>query len=134
MGGIYGKIATGAYSIIISGGSGADYDDRDLGDVVWYTGSGDTLKGDQPLTNMNKSLILSHNRQNPVRVIRTSHSQSEFAPSQGLRYDGLYKVEWYGKVPGRDGHKVWKFKMVRMLDQDPIKRNIPTAHELATLN
>jgi hypothetical protein len=133
MGGIYGKIGEGAYSIILSGG-GSDYHDRDLGDVIWYTGSGETRGADQPLTNANKSLVVSRSRQNAVRVIRTSRAGSQFAPSQGLRYDGLYQVRSYGLEDGAEGFKVWKFQMVRMENQDPIRRDIPTRAELSTLH
>ena len=130
MGGIAGKRDTGAYSIIISGGSG--YEDRDLGDVVWYTGSGER-GADQILGSGNQALVTSFNTGLPVRVIRGSRSESDFAPSQGLRYDGLYKVIWYGQMFGRDGHKVWKYKLERLTNQDPIRRDVPTRAELRTL-
>ena len=130
MGGIAGKRNAGAYSIIISGGSG--YEDRDLGDVVWYTGSGERGT-DQILGTGNQALVTSFNTGLPVRVIRGSRSESDFAPSQGLRYDGLYKVTWYGQMFGRGGHQVWKYKLERLMNQDPIRRDIPTRTELKTL-
>lgn len=130
MGGIAGKRNVGAYSIVISDGG---YDDKDLGDIVWYTGSGDSKEGDQPMTNANHALATSFSRGLPVRVIRTSKLDSKFAPSKGLRYDGLYKVAWYGQVEGPHGYKVWKYKMVRLPDQDPIRREVPTRVELRTL-
>jgi hypothetical protein len=133
MGGIAGKAMTGAYSIVISGGGGGDYDDRDMGNVVWYTGSGDSKEGDQPLTNANQSLITSFNRKLPVRVIRTSRLKSDYAPTKGMRYDGLYEVAWYGQVEGPYGYRIWRFKMVRLPDQDPIRREVPTRVELRTL-
>ena len=133
MGGIAGKKEKGAYSIVISGGGDGDYDDRDLGDVVWYSGSGDSRKEDQPLTNANQALIRSFSTQLPVRVIRSARAHSDFAPSDGFRYDGLYKVAWYGQVNGPHGHQIWRFKMVRLPDQPPIRREVPTWAELRTL-
>ena len=92
MGGIAGKRDAGAYSIIVSGGSG--YEDCDLGDVVWYTGSGER-GADQILGTGNQALVTSFNTGLPVRVIRGSRSKSHFAPSWGLRYDGLYvRSQW----------------------------------------
>ena len=130
MGGIAGKRGAGAYSIIISGGS--DYEDRDLGDIVWYTGSGER-GADQILGTGNQALVTSFNKGLPVRVIRGSRSESDFAPSHGLRYDGLYKVIWYGQLFGRDGHKVWKYKLERLMNQDHIRRDVPTPADLRTL-
>src|SRR5262245_19714797 len=119
-----------AYSIIISGGG---YDDKDLGDLVWYSGSGDYSKGDQPMTNANRALATSFSRGLPVRVIRSSKSHSQFAPSKGLRYDGLYKITWYGTLEAPNGHKVWKYKLARLENQDRIKREVPTRAELRSM-
>ena len=128
-GGIYGKQDIGAYSIVVSSD---DHDDRDLGDTVWYTGSG-AQNSDQPLTSNNLALIASFNRHLPVRVIRSSKSHSMYAPSSGLRYDGLYRISWYGQTPGPSGFQVWKFKLERQLNQDPIRRQVPTSEDLNTL-
>ena len=130
-GGIYGKREKGAYSIIISGGTG--YDDLDMGDVVWYTGSGS--KGeDQTLGIGNQALITSFNTKLPVRVLRTSKSSSKFAPSQGLRYDGIYIVTDHKAVAGRDGHRVFKYKLERCPNQKEIQMNVPGRAELNTLH
>ena len=132
MGGIAGNKEHGCYSIVVS--SGAEYGDRDLGDILWYTGSGGVGNdGIQPLTNATQSLITSHARNLPIRVIRTSKSNSEFAPSKGYRYDGLYNVISYGLMGSAGGTQRWKFKLRRRDDQPPIRREVPTRTELATL-
>jgi len=131
MGGIYGKKDKGAYSIIISGGSG--YDDYDMGDVIWYTGSGG--KGeDQVLGIGNQALITSFNTKLPVRVLRGSKSSSKFAPSQGLRYDGIYIVTDHKAVIGKDGYRVFRYKLERCPNQMEIQLKIPGRAELNTLH
>lgn len=120
-GGIAGTQESGATSVVISGGD--DYDDNDCGDTIWYCGSGHR-NGDQPLTNGTKSLIKSWKVQLPIRLIRSFKCRSWYAPHEGYRYDGLYKVAWYGKVFGSEGCRVWKFKLERLPDQDRIKLDI----------
>lgn len=132
MGGIAGSKESGCYSIIISGGG--DYADRDLGDVVWYTGSGEVGRdGVQPLTNATQALITSRTKHLPVRVIRTSKSEGPYRPSSGLRYDGLYEIKWHGLVTGAGGTRRWRFRLERRKDQPPIRREVPTQVELNTL-
>ncbi|KAH8120366.1 PUA-like domain-containing protein [Phellopilus nigrolimitatus] len=97
----------GAYSVALSGGYD---DDVDMGYGFTYTGSGGRdLKGtkekpknlrtapqssDQTFeNNFNKSLKLSSESKQPIRVIRGFKLQSVFAPAEGYRYDGLYTVE-----------------------------------------
>jgi len=130
MGGIYGKRDKGAYSIVVAGGSG--YDDRDLGDVLWYSGSG-RPGADQTLTHVNRAMLRSIETKKPVRVLRRSRSDSRFAPSAGLRYDGLYKVTASRLDRGRDGFQVYRFKLERLPNQADIRREVPTAEELRTL-
>jgi hypothetical protein len=132
MGGISGRKDDGAYSVVISGGGSNTYEDRDLGDTVWYTGSGGH-GADQPVTNVNQALMTSCNTRRPVRVIRTAKADSDFAPSSGLRYDGLYDVVHYEQRPNRDGNLVWKFKLQRRSHQDSIRRDVPTEVDLRTM-
>lgn len=132
MGGIAGTKGRGCNSVIISGGG--DYGDRDLGDTVWYTGSGEPGRdGVQPLTNATQSLITSLTRRLPVRVIRTAKCEGPYRPSSGLRYDGLYDVKWHGLVGAANGTRRWRFKLQRRADQPPIRREVPTRAELDTL-
>src|SRR5277367_3591499 len=120
MGGIAGKANLGAYSVIISGGGG--YEDRDLGHTVSYTGSGKPGE-DQSLSIGNQALINSSHTRYPVRVIRAWKAASRFAPSRGLRYDGLYQVAGYDYIANQRGHMVYKFRLVRSGNQEDIKRS-----------
>jgi hypothetical protein len=130
MGGIAGKANLGAYSVIISGGGG--YKDTDEGHTVWYTGSGKDGK-DQTLTTGNRALINSSHTKYPVRVLRASKAASKFAPSNGLRYDGLYEVAEYVYSANQQGNMVYKFRLVRRRNQEDIKLNIPTPADLRKL-
>jgi len=130
MGGIYGRRDKGAYSIVVAGGVG--YDDRDLGDVLWYSGAGRPGE-DQTLTTANRAMVRSIETKKPVRVLRRSRSDSQYAPSKGLRYDGLYKVTTSRLDRGRDGFQVYRFKLERLPNQPHIRRDVPTTAELRSL-
>src|SRR5271170_7223349 len=127
MGGIAGKANIGAYSVIISGGGG--YEDEDLGHTVHYTGSGRPGE-DQTLTTGNQALINSSHTKYPIRVLRASKATSRFAPSSGLRYDGLYEVAEYDYIANQQGHMVYKFRLVRRRNQEDIKLDVPTPADL----
>jgi len=122
-GGIAGTPEVGAYSVIISGGHG--YEDQDYGGTVWYSGSGDR-QGDQPLTNKNQALVRSVETRNPIRVIRCAKRSSQYAPSRGFRYDGLYDAVEYRQERGPSGFLIWRFKLVRLCDQEPIRLDVPS--------
>ncbi|XP_044755142.1 E3 ubiquitin-protein ligase UHRF1-like isoform X2 [Coccinella septempunctata] len=132
--GIHGKSSEGAYSIVVSGGY---EDDDDNGDEFEYTGAGGRdLTGnkrvngqtcDQKLTLSNKALALCCNAKfnedsgaeasdwragKPVRVVR-KHGKSKYAPSDGYRYDGIYKVVKYFSEKGKSGFMVWKYTLRR---------------------
>ncbi|KAG1866878.1 PUA-like domain-containing protein, partial [Suillus subluteus] len=101
--GIHGINTKGAFSIVVSG----QYkDDKDYGDTIIYTGSGTREQvRDQQWTDFgNEALRKSSETGNPVRVIRGHELDSEFAPWEGFRYDGLYicKRAWTEK--NRDGY------------------------------
>ncbi|KAJ7619061.1 PUA-like domain-containing protein, partial [Mycena polygramma] len=113
----------GAYSVALSGGYP---DDVDLGYAFTYTGSGGrNLKGtkanplnlrtapqssDQTFENSyNKALKISAETKKPVRVIRGYKVESPYAPYEGYRYDGLYRVEKAWQEQGMDGFLVCKF-------------------------
>ncbi|XP_070556428.1 uncharacterized protein [Ptychodera flava] len=129
--GIHGA-ENGAYSIALSGGY---EDDIDLGDSFTYTGEGGRdLKGtkanpknlrtaaqskDQVLARGNLALSRSVATGNPVRVIRGYKLNSPFAPEEGYRYDGLYKVEKFWFTIGLSGFGVYKFALVRLDNQPP---------------
>ncbi|RPD55004.1 hypothetical protein L226DRAFT_515388 [Lentinus tigrinus ALCF2SS1-7] len=130
--GIYGTADTGCYSVVLSGGY---EDDIDNGDTFIYTGCGgrDNNDGarprdgpqtcDQDFKNTrNASLKLSAVRHTPVRVVRGFKSTSNYAPTKGFRYDGLYEVDKAWLADGKSGHKVCKFRFRRLPGQRPIPR------------
>ncbi|ELT94360.1 hypothetical protein CAPTEDRAFT_57293, partial [Capitella teleta] len=124
----------GAYSIALSGG----YDDNiDLGECFTYTGEGGRdLKGtsakpknlrtapqskDQCASRGNAALVKSVETGFPVRVIRGYKLApfSTYAPEEGYRYDGLYKVEKWWYATGSSGFKVYKFALKRADEAPP---------------
>lgn len=142
--GIHGRDVEGAYSIVLSGGY---EDDVDNGNEFTYTGSGGRdLSGnkrtaeqscDQTLTRENKALARNcavnqikedgadagENWKNgkPVRVVRSYKMMKHFpkyAPSEGIRYDGIYKVVKYYPEKGLSGYRVWKY-LLRRDDPSP---------------
>ncbi|RHZ83652.1 hypothetical protein Glove_89g81 [Diversispora epigaea] len=120
----------GAISVALSGGY---EDDVDWGDAFTYTGSGGRdLKGtkkrpknlrtapqskNQALTGGNLALKVSCETGNPVRVIRGYKLNNEYAPKEGYRYDGLYKVEKWWEEIGLSGFRVFKYAFKRFPDQ-----------------
>lgn len=49
----------------------------------------------------------------PLRVVRSYKEKSPYAPPEGFRYDGLYKVVKYFPKTGKSGFKVWQFLLRR---------------------
>ncbi|KAG2220699.1 hypothetical protein INT45_012563 [Circinella minor] len=138
VGGIAGSSTTGAVSIVLSAGY---EDDTDHGDEFYYTGSGGRdlsnnkrVGGhatDQELTRFNLALAktcavkvndkkgaeaMDWKKSRPIRVCRTSalaKHHPQYAPKEGVRYDGLYKIVKYWPQKGKSGFKVWRFLMRR---------------------
>jgi E3 ubiquitin-protein ligase UHRF1 len=50
-------------------------------------------------------------RGKPIRVIRSCKlaKHSKFAPAEGIRYDGIYKVVKYWPHKGKAGFIVWRY-------------------------
>ncbi|XP_020629479.1 E3 ubiquitin-protein ligase UHRF1-like isoform X1 [Orbicella faveolata] len=140
--GIHGRDGDGAYSIVLAGGY---EDDLDYGDEFFYTGSGGRdLSGnkrtaeqscDQTLTKMNRALAkncavpfngkegaVANNWKEgkAVRVVRSSKlaKHSKYAPADGNRYDGIYKVVKYWPEKGKSGFIVWRY-LLRRDDETP---------------
>ena len=115
--GISGTEQSGADSIVVSGGY---EDDDDQGNVIVYTGQGgrDPSSGeqiaDQQLTRGNLALAVSCTNGLPVRVVRGAAHASVFAPSQGYRYDGLYRVDGYWHDRGQAGFRIWRFRLCKL--------------------
>ena len=135
--GIAGRANEGAYSIVLAGGY---EDDTDDGDQFTYTGSGGRdLSGnkrtaeqsfDQTLTKFNLSIARNcdcavdtknggegkvWNKGKPLRVLRSYKfgKHSKFAPEEGIRYDGIYKVVKYWPEKGQSGFIVWRYRLRR---------------------
>uniref|UniRef100_A0A4W3HNW3 RING-type E3 ubiquitin transferase n=1 Tax=Callorhinchus milii TaxID=7868 RepID=A0A4W3HNW3_CALMI len=142
VGGIHGRSNDGAYSLVLAGGF---EDEVDRGNEFTYTGSGGRdLSGnkrigeqsyDQALTNMNRALALNCDAPlndeigaeardwragKPVRVVRSSKGRkvSKYAPEEGNRYDGIYKVVKYWPEIGKSGFLVWRY-LLRRDDVEP---------------
>lgn len=143
VGGIHGRASDCAYSIVLSGGYEEDYDN---GDEFLYSGSGGRdLSGnkrtneqskDQELTRMNLALAKNCNAPvndkigasasesnwkegKAVRVVRNYKlgKFSKYAPKEGNRYDGIYKVVKYYPDTSTYGFLMWKYVLRR---DDPI--------------
>ncbi|XP_054280834.1 E3 ubiquitin-protein ligase UHRF1-like [Macrosteles quadrilineatus] len=130
--GIHGRENIGAFSVVLSGGY---EDDIDNGDEFLYTGSGGRdLTGnkrtnaqgfDQTLTRFNKAIAMNCNVPlsekggeakdwrggKPIRVLRNYKlaKHSKYAPEDGNRYDGIYKVVKYYPEKGKSGFNVWRY-------------------------
>lgn len=135
--GICGTEATGAESVVISGGYP---DDDDRGDVVIYTGAGGQDVGgrhvrNQTLARTNLALVTSLRLGLPVRVIRGAHRDVYDAPPTGYRYDGLYRVERYWAETGVDDFRVWRFHLERQRDTTfyTLRRSASSVRETPTL-
>lgn len=129
--GISGTEADGAFSIVVSG----QYkDDKDDGDKIVYTGSGGHKLGDrtreldhdQQWSDFgNQALRKSSETGKPVRVIRGHELDSEFAPWEGFRYDGLYICKRAWKEKDRDGYyDICRYIMERVPGQPPLRRRL----------
>ena len=115
--GISGSQAEGCDSIVVCTGY---EDDVDEWDVITYTGEGgrdhSTRKQvlDQELTRGNQALVLSYERDLPIRVSRGPMPGSSYAPERGYRYDGLYRVARWWTETGRSGHLIYRFRLERL--------------------
>eukprot|EP00095_Tigriopus_kingsejongensis_P006810 maker-scaffold2587_size14210-snap-gene-0.5 protein:Tk06810 transcript:maker-scaffold2587_size14210-snap-gene-0.5-mRNA-1 annotation:"e3 ubiquitin-protein ligase uhrf1 isoform x3" len=140
--GIAGRPNDGAYSIVLAGGY---EDDVDNGDEFYYTGAGGRdLSGnkrtaeqsfDQVLEKTNLAIAVScacpldtkvggearkWREGKPIRVVRSEKlkKHSKFAPVEGCRYDGIYRVVKYWPEKGRSGFIVWRY-LFRRDDDSP---------------
>jgi len=136
--GIAGTGKIGCPSLVLAGGY---EDDQDDGEEFTYTGSGGRdLSGnkrtaeqssDQKLERTNaaiaKNCKASFDFKNggdagdkwkdgkPIRVVRNYKGQkhSKYAPEEGNRYDGIYKVVKYWPEKGKSGFIVWRYQLRR---------------------
>ena len=120
--------------------SGGYADDRDEGDVIIYTGQGgrDPNTGlqidGQLLTRGNKQLAKHFNEGNPIRVSRGSQLGPPHGPAAGYRYDGLYRIDDFWHVQGRDGFLVYRFRLVKIHPNEKVVvSTAPTANSLPSV-
>ncbi|KAG8530138.1 uncharacterized protein KY384_005621 [Bacidia gigantensis] len=134
-GGIHGSANAGAYSIVVSGQySALDVDNET---TLYYSGSNsltNTNPSEPIITYATKSLRVSYSTQRPIRVIRASGSDSQYAPSKGLRYDGLYRVTNEATEKNDVGGAYLRFKLVRAPNQPDIDSTRPTMAERRVWN
>ncbi|MCU1529753.1 MAG: hypothetical protein JWP75_3516, partial [Frondihabitans sp.] len=115
--GITGTGATGAESIVVSGGY---EDDQDHGWEIVYTGHGGRDGSGRQTSDQtfeapgNAALQTSHLTGAPVRVVRGAHRSSAHAPQSGYRYDGLFRVVRVWRERGLSGHLICRFTMVAL--------------------
>ena len=118
--GISGSASEGADSIVLSGGY---EDDLDNGDEIVYTGHGgrdqETNKqiADQNFSRWNRALAYSSLNGLPVRVVRGAGHDLSYSPSTGYRYDGLYLVDDYWHETGRSGYRIWRYRLIKLVDR-----------------
>ncbi len=120
--GITGTGATGAESIVVSGGY---EDDRDNGWEILYTGHGGRDESGRQIADQNfeapgnAALLTSCLSGAPVRVVRGAHRGSAHAPQNGYRYDGLFRVERAWRERGLSNRLICRFTMV-VFDAGPV--------------
>jgi len=108
-------------SIVLSG----KYDDldRDEGETIYYSGSrshentNPNHPGDS--TTYTRALKRSMQTRKPVRVLRAASSKNPYAPSVGIRYDGLYEVVALSNPINPNGGMYERFKLVRQNGGQP---------------
>lgn len=124
--GIAGDPDEGAWSIVVNkGGYGGV--DKDEGNVITYSAPGayeTKAKTVDAEARRAKCLMKSLETKQPVRVLRGQTSWKG-APFSGYRYDGLYVVEEKGEGKNKKGGVYMWFKLVRILDQEPINKKVP---------
>ena len=118
--GLMRGIAPKGSSVVLSGGYP---DDKDDGNVIIYTGEGgrdpDTKRQikDQEFTGGNQCLADNHLRGIPVRVHRGSEYVEKMPFGFRYRYDGLYRVADCWSERGRDGFKICRFRLEKILSE-----------------
>ena len=104
----------------------------DLGDILYYSGSGSSANRDPVNPNLTrgvKALRHSMSAKRPIRVIRSSAGKGAFAPSCGYRYDGLYAIECEDLERNKLGGAYLRFKLSRASNPASIDLNRPTRQE-----
>ncbi|KAK0430690.1 PUA-like domain-containing protein [Armillaria borealis] len=129
--GVHGSLRRGicsykgsARSVVLS--DGYEEFNKDKGDRIRLCGEGGRSKDGtmqvkhQVYTHGNRALQKMMELDQPVRVIRGYRLHSKYAPNNGFRYDGLYKVTACYQKWDENGFKIILFKLERLPDQLPI--------------
>ena len=117
--GIHGLKAQGAFSIVVSGGGYANIDE---GDDLHYCGTANIKNTPSQGTNL---MLVAHQKHQPIRVIRSSKARSQYSPSTGLRYDGLYQIISYEIIDVETA--LHRFTLKRKSGQPPVHYEGPAA-------
>jgi len=131
--GISGNSRTGALSVIISGGANSKdptkgYEDVDNLNEVLYCGTrGERAPKDpsnpEPLpgipSDRTKLLLKAKELGTGIRLLRSSKAKSQYAPLEGIRYDGLYAVQDHEVLDFE--HAMYRFRLVRLPGQYPVR-------------
>ncbi|KZL74849.1 ydg sra domain-containing protein [Colletotrichum incanum] len=135
--GIYYHGEDGAFSVIVAGAyQGLDIDS---GDFILYSGSNahasDDMENILPSTDATKALAINWVTGEPVRVLRKAHKDSNWAPSHGYRYDGLYEVTSKEFAHNDKNGMFEHFRLERVFGQTPLDdlKNIPSAQQVRDL-
>jgi putative restriction endonuclease len=95
-----------------------------MGEVIIYTGEGrrDPNTGrqvaDQQFVGGNRALAENHLRGIPIRVHRGKAHAPDMPTGFRYRYDGLYRIASYWQETGRDGFKIWRFRIEKIEQSD----------------
>ena len=126
--GISGQKSHGAYSVVMSR---KGYANRDHGDIIEYCGT-PTEPGASHPSGGTSLLLESEKKGQVIRVLRSAALNNKYAPAQGIRYDGLYKIASH-EVLDASKH-MHRFIMNREPGQTPIRFEgegaRPSTHEL----
>lgn len=134
-GGIDGNGKEGSSSIVLNGGY---VDDEDLGDIIIYTGhGGNDASTKRQVSNQswdapgNKGLLISEMHGIPVRVTRGPNHKSNYSPSNGYKYGGLYQLTQHFYEIGQDGFGICRFKLEKLSAIVPVylEVNEPADHQ-----
>nr|KMM70436.1 hypothetical protein CPAG_06748 [Coccidioides posadasii RMSCC 3488] len=120
--GVSGREGLGAFSIVLS--SSHRYADRDQGETIYYYG---TYGKNGKISHGTNLLLDAHQNGIPIRVLRSSKlpAINKYRPAEGLRYDGLYKIE--SEELMEESSSLYRFKLQRVEGQTPIRYSGPEA-------
>lgn len=119
--GISGSSEKGVFAICMAEGG---YLDEDNGDTIEYCGTG----SDNETPTRHTQLMLDTAAKvpsQPIRLLRAVSKKSKYAPSHGMRYDGLYEITEF-ELKDKDT-AMYRFSMRRLPGQDPIRHKGPEA-------